>query len=71
MDRESRECSAREVLRILRENGITVPDDGAAAEKKLADGWDRYAGLSGPTQRELKPEEIWGRYVLTDFGPGF
>lgn len=68
MDRESRECSAREVLRILRENGITVPDDGAAAEKKLADGWDRYAAYRGPTQRELKPEEIWGSFVLTDFG---
>ena len=71
MDRESRECSAREVLWILRENDITVPDDGAAAEKKLADGWDRYAAYRGPTQRELKPEEIWGRYVLTDFGLDF
>lgn len=67
-DDASREASAREVLRILREKGIAVTDDAAAAQKKLADGWNRYAGYRGPTDRELKPEEIWGRYVLTDFG---
>ncbi|MCI8739653.1 MAG: HAD family hydrolase [Oscillibacter sp.] len=67
-DDESRETSAREVLRILKEKGVHVPDDLAAAQKKLADGWDRYAAYRGPTDRELKPEEIWGQYVLTDFG---
>ena len=67
-DDESREQSAREVLRILKEKGVAVPDDLASAQKKLADGWDRYAAYRGPTDRELKPEEIWGQYVLTDFG---
>lgn len=67
-DDESRETSAREVLRILKEKGVHVLDDLAAAQKKLADGWDRYAAYRGPTDRELKPEEIWGQYVLTDFG---
>lgn len=67
-DDESREQSAREVLRILKEKGIAVSDDLASAQKKLADGWDRYAAYRGPTDRELKPEEIWGQYVLTDFG---
>ncbi len=54
-DEESREASAREVLRILKEKGILVPDDVASARKKLADGWDRYAAYRGPTNRELKP----------------
>ena len=67
-DDASKRESAREVLRILKEKDIRVPDSLDAARKKLADGWDRYAAYRGPTNRELKPEEIWGRYVLTDFG---
>lgn len=70
-DDASREESAREVLRILREKGIAVDMDVPTAIKKLADGWDRYAAYRGPTNRELKPEEIWGDYVLTDFGLDF
>ena len=70
-DDESRETSAREVLRILKEKGIAVPDDLSAAQKKLADGWDRYAAYRGPTNRELKPEEIWGNYILTELGLDF
>ena len=67
-DEESRNASAREVLRILKGKGIIVPDNLPSAREKLADGWDRYAAYRGPTNRELKPEEIWGQYVLTDFG---
>lgn len=70
-DDASREESAREVLRILGEKGIEVSVDVPTAIKKLADGWDRYAAYRGPTNRELKPEEIWGNYVLTDFGLDF
>lgn len=70
-DDASREESAREVLRILREKGIAVDMDAPTAVKKLADGWDRYAAYRGPTNRELKPEEIWGCYVLTEFGLDF
>ncbi len=68
VDDESKLASAAEVLRILREKGLGVDLDAAAAEKLLAAGWDRYAAYRGPTNRELKPEEIWGDYVLTDFG---
>lgn len=70
-DDASREASAREVLRILREKGIEVSMDVPTAIKMLADGWDRYAAYRGPTNRELKPEEIWGNYVLTEFGLDF
>lgn len=68
VDEESKRRSAEGVLRILKKEGFESPMDIATAQKKLADGWDRYAIYRGPTQRELKPEEIWGRYVLTDFG---
>ena len=68
VDEASKRLSAREVLRILHEKGIDVPIDAAAAEEKLAAGWDRYAAYRGPSQRELKPEEIWGDYVLMEFG---
>ena len=71
VDDASRAQSAREVLRILREKGIPLPDGVETAQRKLADGWDRYAAYRSPTQRELKPEEIWGNYVLTDFGLDF
>ncbi len=70
-DDASREESAREVLRILAEKGIQVSMDVPTAVEKLADGWDRYAAYRGPTNRELKPEEIWGNYVLTEFGLDF
>lgn len=70
-DDASREESAREVLRILCEKGIAMDMDVPTAIKKLADGWDRYAAYRGPTNRELKPEEIWGNYVLTEFGLDF
>lgn len=70
-DDASREASAREVLRILNEKGISTSVDVPTAVKMLADGWDRYAAYRGPTNRELKPEEIWGNYVLTEFGLDF
>lgn len=68
VDQESKKRSAREVLRILREKGIDVTMDTAAAQAMLEEGWDRYAAYRGPTRRELKPEEIWGNYVLAGFG---
>ena len=68
VDEASENESARQVLRILEEHDIHVPQDVAAARQLLAEGWDRYAVYRGPTQRELKPEEIWGNYVLTGFG---
>ena len=71
VDDASKEESAREVLRILSEKGIEPHMDVPTAAAKLAEGWDRYAAYRGPTNRELKPEEIWGNYVLTDFDLDF
>ena len=72
VDDASKEASAREVLRILSEKGISVSVDIPEAIQELADGWDRYAAYRSPTNRELKPEEIWGNYVLNGrFGLDF
>ena len=72
VDEASKEASAKEVLRILREKGIPVTMEVPEAVEELAAGWDRYAAYRGPTNRELKPEEIWGNYVLNGrFGLDF
>ena len=72
VDDASKEASAREVLRILKEKGFSVSMDVPEAMQELAEGWDRYAAYRGPTNRELKPEEIWGNYVLNGrFGLDF
>lgn len=72
VDEASKEASAKEVLRILREKDIPVTMEVPEAVEELAAGWDRYAAYRGPTNRELKPEEIWGSYVLNGrFGLDF
>lgn len=68
IDETSKKASAEGVLRILADHGHPLSLDIPAAIQAFADGWDRYAAYRGPTDRELKPEEIWGQYVLTDFG---
>ena len=71
IDEESRIASAKGVLRILEAHGHSLSLDVPDAIRALAEGWDRYAAYRGPTNRELKPEEIWGCYVLTEQGLDF
>ncbi len=70
-DDESRAASAEGVLRILRRHGIDLERPLPDMIRELDEGWNRYADYRGPTNRELKPEEIWGNYVLTGFGLDF
>lgn len=71
IDEASKTASAEGVLRILAAHGHPLSLDIPAAIQAFADGWDRYAAYRGPTNRELKPEEIWGNYVLTELGLDF
>lgn len=65
---ESRELLAAEgVLRILREKGFEIQEDTASARVKLMAGWERYYAYRAPIMRELKPDEIWGNFILTEF----
>lgn len=70
-DAESKMAAERGVLRILHKHGIDVQVDDDTALRMLTDGWARYAAYRNPSMRELKPEEIWGDYVLTEFGLDF
>lgn len=71
IDEASKIASAEGVLRILASHGHPLSLDVPAAIQAFAEGWDRYAAYRGPTNRELKPEEIWGNYVLTGLGVDF
>ena len=71
IDEESKVASAEGVLRILEAHGHSLSLDVPAAIQAFADGWDRYAAYRGPTNRELKPEEIWGDYILPPLGLDF
>ena len=68
VDDESRHASIQGVLDILRAHGIDPDKDFETAANAINAGWERYGAYRDPRQRELKPEEIWGSFVLTDFG---
>lgn len=68
VDDESRHASIQGVLDILRAHGIDPDKDFETAASAINAGWERYGAYRDPRQRELKPEEIWGGFVLTDFG---
>ena len=68
VDDECRHASIQGVLDILRAHGIDPHKDFETAASAINAGWERYGAYRDPRQRELKPEEIWGSFVLTDFG---
>ena len=68
VDDESRLASIQGVLDILRAHGIDPDKDFETAASAINAGWERYGAYRDPRQRELKPEKIWGSFVLTDFG---
>ena len=68
VDDESRHASIQGVLDILRAHGIDPDKDFETAASAINAGWERYGAYRDLRQRELKPEEIWGSFVLTDFG---
>lgn len=68
VDDESRHSSIQGVLDILHAHGIDLNMDFETAAQSINAGWERYGAYRDPRQRELKPEEIWGSFVLTDFG---
>ena len=68
VDDESRHSSIQGVLDILHAHGIDLNMDFETTAQSINAGWERYGAYRDPRQRELKPEEIWGSFVLTDFG---
>ena len=68
VDDESRRSSIQGVLDILHAHGVDLSANFETVTRSVNAGWERYGAYRDPCMRELKPEEIWGNYVLTDFG---
>lgn len=71
VDEESRAGSARGVLDICAGHGFSLQESTESAVRKLNEGWDAYGKQRDSDDRELKPEEIWGNFVMPLFGLNF
>ena len=71
VDESSRFKAAEGVLSISASHGFDLNTDLNTAEKLLKKGWDDYGVQRDSDDRELKPEEIWGNYVMPKFGLNF
>ena len=67
VDDASRHSAAEKTLAILRAHGMETGESVESAMVKLESGWDRYYEYRTPIMRELKPDEIWPGYLLTEF----
>ena len=65
---ERSEREAVEKLRaMLAAAGLDPVVDYDQFKARVDAGWDRYGAFRDPTNIELKPEQIWCDYILTDF----
>ena len=71
VDEKSRFEAAGKVLEICASHGYSLDLDIVRAEQLLKQGWDAYGIQRDSDNRELKPEEIWGNYVMPLFGLTF
>ena len=71
VDDASRYESAKRVLEISKEHGFSIDTDIETTVKLIRDGWDAYGKRRDSDNRELKPEEIWGNFVMPRFGLSF
>ena len=67
VDEESHEAAIAALDRMLKSWGmnpsLTLPELRKAVEA----GWKRYDAVRSAGDVELKPTQIWGDYILTDF----
>lgn len=67
VDEESHELAIAQLDRMLKSWGMD-PGIGLAELRKAVDaGWKRYDAVRSAGDVELKPTQIWGDYILTDF----
>ncbi len=71
VDESSRYEAAKRVLEISKSHGFSLGEDIEEAVQKVKKGWDAYGVQRDSDNRELKPEEIWGNYVMPLFGLNF
>ena len=68
VDEESRVEASRQVMEIAKRHGYNIDMELSAADQLVREGWDAYGVQRDSDNRELKPEEIWGNYVMPNFG---
>ena len=71
VDETSKYEAAARVMEITKSHGFDIDMDLESAEQKVKAGWDAYRVQRDSDDRELKPEEIWGNYVMPNFGLTF
>ena len=71
VDDASRYESAKRVLEISKEHGFSIDTDIETTVKLIQEGWNAYGERRDSDNRELKPEEIWGNFVMPRFGLSF
>ena len=71
VDSTSRNEAAEKMLKITEKHGYKLDADVETAVQLLQEGWDAYGKQRDSDDRELKPEEIWGNYVMPRFGLNF
>ena len=68
VDDSSRYEAAKRVIEITESHGYPLHTDVETAVEKVKEGWDAYGKQRDSDNRELKPEEIWGNFVMPLFG---
>ncbi len=70
-DDASRIETSRLLLEITKKHGYDIDMDIPAVNQMINEGWDAYGVQRDSDDRELKPEEIWGNYIMPLFGLDF
>lgn len=68
VDERSERQAVEKLQVMLAQAGLDTGLDIDGLKKSVDAGWVRYGQFRDPTNIELKPEQIWCDYVLTDFG---
>lgn len=66
-DAETARRVTAKLMEMLRAKGFVLTDTPEAFWEKVDGGVKRYKAWSQSVDRELKPEEIWPDYYLSDF----
>ena len=67
VDEESHELAIAQLDRMLKSWGMDPGIGLAELRKAVEAGWKRYDTVRTAGDVELKPTQIWGDYILTDF----
>ena len=67
VDEESRKEAIGKLDAMLRGWGMETGMTAEELRRSVDEGWKRYDAVRSAGDVELKPTQIWGDYILTDF----